>query len=511
MTAEAEPRALPSGTGFRTRLMLSQLALLLALMVALVIVSVIAARPVIEDGLRAKVESKGKLIAYTIALDLALQADLESGKGRVTVNVDDMRGLLKGVGTDAEMTEVVVYSASKSPLVVFRRNGTDWEEDRQPSVPPVLTTTERRTALDRGRDLALSVTPVMTQQGTPVGWVEMRASTRSIERLESSQVQVMLLAGAVALGLTAGVSVLLGNRVTRSVTALSLAAARIGAGERHVRVETTSGHDELAMLARTFNAAMDGVETMTDALTKANADLSSANGAMAEANVTLAALNKELDAFSYSVSHDLRAPLRGIDGFSQALLEDYEAKLDETGKDYLHRIRAGARRMGALIDDLLGLSRLSQAEMNKKPVNLSAAAAKVVEELRTSDPGREVKVEIAPGLVETCDPALVSAALENLLRNAWKYSSKRSDARIEVGKTVHEGRDAYFVRDNGAGFDMAHASKLFGAFQRLHSMQEFEGNGVGLATVQRIIARHGGRVWAEGAVGKGATFYFTLG
>jgi signal transduction histidine kinase len=223
------------------------------------------------------------------------------------------------------------------------------------------------------------------------------------------------------------------------------------------------------------------------------------------------AANKELEAFSYSVSHDLRAPLRSIDGFSQALLEDCSEQLEEAGQGYLQRIRAASQRMGQLIDDLLALSRLTRSELHRETVDLSALARRVTDELRQREPERQVEVVVDDGLVTEGDSRLLQVALENLLGNAWKYSGKQERARIEFGATGDGGTPAYFVRDNGVGFDMAYADKLFGAFQRLHGMSEFPGTGIGLATVQRIVHRHGGHAWAESAVDHGATFYFTLG
>ncbi len=226
----------------------------------------------------------------------------------------------------------------------------------------------------------------------------------------------------------------------------------------------------------------------------------------------LEAANRELDAFAYSVSHDLRAPLRSIDGFSQALLEDYAGRLDDAGRQYLQRVRAGSQQMALLIDDLLKLSRVTRAEMRREPVDLSRLAQDIAADLRRSDPQRQVEFVIASGLETSGDPRLLRVALENLLGNAWKYTAKHPRARIEFGITGG-GQDvtpAYYVRDDGAGFDMAYAGKLFGAFQRLHTPGDFEGTGIGLATVRRIVGRHGGRVWGEGAVERGATFYFTL-
>jgi signal transduction histidine kinase len=224
----------------------------------------------------------------------------------------------------------------------------------------------------------------------------------------------------------------------------------------------------------------------------------------------LEAANHELEAFSYSVSHDLRAPLRAIDGFSQALVEDYGPLLDEPGHKLLQRVRAGARNMGALIDAMLQLSRIGRKTLQPDTVDLSLMAHHILDLLATGEPARQLALDITPGLSAWGDAQLLHAALGNLLDNAWKYSTKTPHAQIAFGQEQQDGQTVYFVRDNGVGFDMAHAGKLFGAFQRLHHRTEFEGIGIGLATVQRIIHCHGGRIWAEAAPGQGATFYFTL-
>lgn len=220
--------------------------------------------------------------------------------------------------------------------------------------------------------------------------------------------------------------------------------------------------------------------------------------------------NRELEAFSYSVSHDLRAPLRSIDGFSQLLLTDCSAALDETGRDYLQRVLRSTKRMGQLIDDLLVLARVSRAELRKTRVDISALARSVVDDIRRGESERDVLVEIEDGLSADADGQLLRVVLENLLGNAWKFTTKASNPRIAVGCIEREGQRAFFVRDNGAGFNMDYAQKLFAPFQRLHSELEFPGTGIGLATVYRIVDRHGGRITAEGEVGKGATLSFTL-
>lgn len=220
--------------------------------------------------------------------------------------------------------------------------------------------------------------------------------------------------------------------------------------------------------------------------------------------------NKELENFAYSVAHDLRSPLRGIDGFSQLLLEEYHNKLDAQGKDYLHRVRCAAQLMARLIDDILDLSRISHTKLNIRAVNLSKIAQDVAADLYETQPERQVKFIIQEGIKVHGDVLLIRIVLENLIGNAWKFTSKHPTALIEFGMNEQEAKPVYFVRDDGAGFNINHTKKLFGAFQRLHTIAEFPGTGIGLATVQRIIHRHGGKVWAEGEVEKGATFYFTV-
>ncbi len=223
------------------------------------------------------------------------------------------------------------------------------------------------------------------------------------------------------------------------------------------------------------------------------------------------AANRELEAFSFSIAHDLRAPLRSINGFSHILLKDYGPALDAEAQKHLVRVQSSATMMGRLIDALLELGRISKTDMSRRPVNVSQLARATAERLKELDPGRTVEFVIDDGLVAQGDKFLLAAVVDNLLGNAWKFTRDNPQARIEVGRTDDNGRTVYHVRDNGVGFDMAYASKLFGVFQRLHSTEEFDGTGVGLATVQRIVQRHDGEVWAEGTVGEGASFYFTLG
>jgi light-regulated signal transduction histidine kinase (bacteriophytochrome) len=228
-----------------------------------------------------------------------------------------------------------------------------------------------------------------------------------------------------------------------------------------------------------------------------------------ERTAQLEALNKELEAFSYSVSHDLRAPLRSIRGFSEVLLDRYASKLDARGQEFLRRVSQSSQHMDRLIEDLLKLSRVSRAELKWSKVSLSQMTASIIAELRKTEPKRQVQVTIEPELRVEADERLLRVAMDNLLQNAWKFTGKTNHPKIEVGK-ISDPEPAFFVRDNGAGFDMAYASRLFGVFQRLHTTSEFPGTGVGLATVKRIISRHAGTVWAESKPDQGTTFYFTL-
>ena len=253
-----------------------------------------------------------------------------------------------------------------------------------------------------------------------------------------------------------------------------------------------------------------GISEDITARKQADEQVRALNQKLKENLTEIEAVNKELEAFSYSVSHDLRAPLRSMAGFSQALLEDHAHLLNDQGKNYLKRISDAGQRMGLLIDGLLNLSRLARKEMRRDEVDISALARTVAADLSKADPARCVEFVAADGVRALGDAQLLQIALDNLLGNAWKFTGKQNAPKIEFGRTEKDGEPVYFVRDNGAGFDIAYADKLFGAFQRLHSAAEFSGTGIGLATVQRIIHRHGGKIWAESAVGQGTTFYFTL-
>jgi len=287
-------------------------------------------------------------------------------------------------------------------------------------------------------------------------------------------------------------------------------------GNEEIQLVTLQGREFFAAVSAamkkdsTGNLYFDGIIEDISRRKANEQRIQQLNTALRDRAMILESVNHELEAFSYSVSHDLRAPLRAVDGFSRILLDEYADRLDDTGRDRLKRVRAAAQRMATLIDDLLKLSRITRSELKREDIDLSALANEVIEELRKQEPDRIVQCTIEPGVIVWGDHRLLRIVLDNLLGNAWKFTSKRPDARIEFGRQMQNGEPVYFVRDNGAGFDMAYAEKLFGAFQRLHDASEFPGTGIGLATVQRIIHKHGGRIWAEGAVEQGATFYFTL-
>ena len=326
------------------------------------------------------------------------------------------------------------------------------------------------------------------------------------------QVIFTLTVPAVSIVVAFVIGLLLMLSISRPLSNLAEATQRLALGEMGARVTATSG-DEIGQVGLAFN-------DMAQELQNIHASLEQR---VVERTAQLQAANKEMEAFTYSVSHDLRAPLRAVHGFSQALLNKYAGALDDQGKHYLSRIQENTSRMGQLIDDLLSLARISRREMKHDLVNLSELAREIAAELKAQEPERQVVFEIEGQVEGRGDAGLIRDVLQNLLGNAWKFTSTRAQAQIQFGIArpspagrgmsigQGEGETVYFVKDNGAGFDMAYANKLFGAFQRLHSTDEFPGTGIGLATVQRIIHRHGGRIWAEAESEKGAAFYFTLG
>ncbi|MDJ0831901.1 MAG: ATP-binding protein [Gammaproteobacteria bacterium] len=293
--------------------------------------------------------------------------------------------------------------------------------------------------------------------------------------------------------------------VISPIEELDRVSTLVSQGKLDVQVEAF-GNDEIAHLARTFNGMTDNLHRANEQVKQFNKELEQR---VQERTSELKSVNHELESFAYSVSHDLRAPLRAIDGFSHALVEDYHDKFDPQGQEYLDRVRGGAQRMGKLIDDLLQLSRINRDEIAQEEVDLGSIAQEVIEELKAGEPDRKVEFEFGNDLKVSGDPRLLRVLMDNLLGNAWKFTGREPVASIILGRDSQDP-DILFVRDNGVGFNMDHEKKLFGAFERLHHINDFPGSGVGLASVMRIINRHGGSIWAEAKEGEGATFFFTL-
>jgi signal transduction histidine kinase len=367
----------------------------------------------------------------------------------------------------------------------------------------------------------VGVEPVAEAEKARLGTLYLQSDMKAVTRALWLSAAI----GAAAMGIALLAAYLLAGVlqgwVSEPILSLAETATAVSTRQDYSVRAPKFGKDELGVLTDAFNQMLARIEEQARAVrgyateleqrvADRTRELQERNDELRRNAAELEAANSELDAFSYSVSHDLRAPLRSIDGFSQVLLEDYAARLDEAGRDSLQRVRAASQRMGTLIDDLLKLARVTRAEVRSEVVDLSSLAREIVGELQRSAPERQVDCVIAPGLTARGDPRLLRVVLDNLLRNGWKYTAKQPQPRIEFGASEGDGGRTFMVRDNGAGFDMKYKDKLFGVFQRLHSAEEFEGTGVGLATVRRIITRHGGRIWAEGAVDRGATFYFTV-
>jgi signal transduction histidine kinase len=415
-----------------------------------------------------------------------------------------------------DTTCAALYKADGGVFATYQRAG-----ERQCVIPPVQPAGYQV----EGDDL-LMFTPI-EHHGEHVGTVYLRHRMARVARaLSYTGIVAVVLVGALLLGLLA--SSVMQRVVTQPL--LQMAHVAKGVTERRdysLRV-AKEGNDEVGLLTDAFNQMLAETARSSTELRLANEQLRAeitehqrAREALDILNATLEQRvaqrtqqlelsNKELESFSYSVSHDLRTPLRAIEGFSSALLRSYAERLDDRGRDYLQRVRAATKRMGNLIDDLLNLARTMRAEIRRSNVDLSEMAANVAKEIADTHPDWPLQFTIQPGLVASVDPQLMRAALENLLGNAAKFSSKKPQPRVEFSSAVQDDQTVYVVRDNGVGFDMSYAHKLFGAFQRLHAAHEFEGTGIGLANVQRIVQRHGGSIWVEAQPGRGASFFFTL-
>jgi signal transduction histidine kinase len=349
----------------------------------------------------------------------------------------------------------------------------------------------------------------IVSEGEPIGYVYLRADLGEIDQRLRRYALIALSVLLISLLAALLISSAFRKSVAQPIIQLAEMARTVSRNRDYsVRVAPAREQNELSVLIDSFNEMLREIQHRDGALQTAHDELEQR---VSERTRDLESSNRELEAFSYSVSHDLRAPLDLMSGFSYVLLKNYENKLDTDGKQSLLSIRAAARRMSELIDDLLNLSRVTTSAMRREEIDLSAFAHEIMEELCRNEPGRKVNF-IAPIVANTnADARLLRIVMDNLLRNAWKYTSHHEQAYIAFGAEQQNSQTVYFVKDDGSGFDSRSIERLFQPFQRLHSAAEFPGNGIGLATVRRIVQRHGGRVWAEGAVEKGATFYFTLG
>jgi len=441
--------------------------------------------------------------AYTVR-SLGIQAQITGANSVSALLFNDARAAedtLSALRTSPNIQYAEIYTPNGKPFAGYRSN-------RAQVALPLPAMPEGQTQAQWLADGQIALVRRITFQDKPSGFVYIRSDLRAVkDRLKNYG---LITAAVLLLSLVAA---LLISRLSLQVIAapiMTLAeTARIISREKNYAIRATpTGHqDEVATLVTAFNEMLAQIHDREVALQCAHNELEQR---VQERTAQLEFANRELEAFSYSVSHDLRSPLRTIDGFSQTVLEDYGDKLDDIGRESLQRVRAATQRMATLIDDLLNLARVSRTEMKWEPVNLSLMAKSVAAELQSQDPGRLVEFVISDGLETQADSRLMRVVMENLLGNAWKYTRRHNHARIEFARCHENGKSVFFVRDDGAGFDQAYSARLFAAFQRLHSMDEFPGTGVGLATVQRIIHRHGGKVWAEGWVEKGATFYFAL-
>ena len=394
-----------------------------------------------------------------------------------------------------------IFTVDRKPFATYVRDG-----GAEALTIPLLSDTQKETYWFRSTHLILAEPIVF--QGQPMGFVYIRSDLRELDRRLKRYAAIAF--GVLLLSLLAAsiVSGLFRKSVVTPIVSLAEVARSVSQDKNYsVRAVPTSEHDEVALLVEAFNEMLAQIQQRDDELQRSHSEL---ERRVAERTRELLDANRELEAFSYSVSHDLRGPVDAINGFAYVLSKERSVKLDDKANDLIERIRNSGRRMMQLIDNLLNLSRVTSGAMLREPVDLTAIACAVCEELRSGAPDRKVDFMIAEGSTVEGDPRLLRVVIDNLFRNSWKYTSHHPAAKIEFGVQAKDGAPVYFVRDNGVGFDPRSSSRLFQPFQRLHSAEEFPGNGIGLATVQRIVRRHGGDVWAESEVGKGATFYFSL-
>jgi signal transduction histidine kinase len=416
---------------------------------------------------------------------------------------------------EPKSAEVTLSVLKASPNVlsaaVYTMDGKPFASYRRPDAvgggtPPAIPPGQMQVVSFGASELKLA--RLILLDGKPIGIVYIRSDLLELKNRFLSYAGIV--AGVLVASLLAAwlISSLSRRTISKPIIDLANVAHRVSKEKNYsVRAIPTVERGELATLIGAFNEMLEQIQQRDAALHKAQDDL---EHRVEERTAQLAAANKELEAFSYSVSHDLRAPLRHIDGFSSVLSQKYGPTLDPTAQQYLGRIREGAKHMGNLIDDLLNMARIGRQAAIMKPTDTRPLVYNVIDALKPEYEGRHIDWRIKPLPTVECDPGLMKIVFANLLSNAVKYTRRKETATIEVGEFIEGGAHVIYVRDNGAGFEQTYADKLFGVFQRLHRAEDFEGTGVGLATVRRIIDKHGGRIWAQGKVDDGATFFFTL-
>jgi signal transduction histidine kinase len=408
---------------------------------------------------------------------------------------------LSALQASPNILSATVYTMDGQAFATYRR----WDADIG-GMPPAIPPGQMQVVSFDSSELKLARWILL--DGKPTGIVYIRSDLLELKNRFLSYAGIV--AGVLAASLLAAwlISSLSRRTISNPIIHLASVANRVSKEKNYgVRATQTVERGELATLINAFNEMLEQIQQRDAALHKAQEEL---ERRVDERTAQLAAANKELEAFSYSVSHDLRAPLRHIDGFSSVLSQKYGATLDPTAQQYLSRIREGAKHMGHLIDDLLSMARIGRQAAIMKPTDPAPLVNNVIDSLKPECEGRRIDWRIKPLPTVECDPGLMKIVFANLLSNAVKYTRRKEIATIEVGEFIEDGAHVIYVRDNGAGFEQTYADKLFGVFQRLHRAEDFEGTGVGLATVRRIIDKHGGRIWAQGKVDDGATFFFTL-
>jgi signal transduction histidine kinase len=440
----------------------------------------------------------------TMVNGLSIQAQIigaNSASALLFNDTESARSTLSALQASPNIISATIYTPSDNIFAA-------WSRDAAEDVPrfPGIAASQTQTYSFAGNELVL--TRVIDFQGKRIGTVRIRSDLREVDDRLVRYTGIVAAVLAMSLFAAFVFSSIFQKATARPIAQLA-ETARIVSREKQysLRAPTTRNADEIGLLIEAFNEMLGQIQERDTALQAGRDELELR---VVRRTAQLEAVNRELESFTYSVAHDLRAPLRHIQGFADALIEECSGQIDAAAKGYLTRIIDSTRRMDQLINDLLGLAQLGRQELRAQPTKLNPLVEDVVGELNHETQGRNIEWRIGDLPAVECDPGLIKLVFQNLLSNAVKYTRPRDPAVIEVGQQIVQGERVIYIRDNGVGFNMKYAHKLFGVFERLHRREDFEGTGVGLATVQRIIHKHGGRIWAEAAVDRGATFFLTL-